>query len=493
MTLRDRVKSTLGLTEDRRMARLVAREMSRQTAEVQTFQARQIASAKVQEIARKSGIKLQEQFGLSAIGMPYSDPDQKSYMYRNYTASAGGKKLASLQPDRALSEIHQDYLNRIGVWLYYTNPVIQAAVDIEVGLIVGSGFKVTAQNDKVQKVLDDHWNHYRNNWNELQYAFVLDLKLFGELCIPTTVADHTGTVTLGYIDPYLIGKVEVDQQFPQIPAAVLLKSAMLADNSNNAAGRLKIISHDDDGYYNDGTVFYFTLGKLLSASRGFSPLLCMADWADALDRLIFARGEIRAQIGRYVWDVMIRGGSPTQCAAFAAELDASQGTGIHRVHNENVEFKAEAPTMGASDANDDADLIKGMFLAGAKLPTHWILQQGDTTNRASALAMGDPVCKRLNSEQNRFIGIMRQILDYQLAMTQKNSVTALADVPPEEMGYEVTGSAIAVEDEAQIAMTLLTTSQALVNAEDRGWIDGEEAGDVFKAQLTKLGYKGEIE
>jgi len=851
MKLKDRLKSTLGLTEERRMARLIAREVSRQTAEVQGFQAKQIATAKVRKLAEKTNITLREQFGLSSIGMPYSDPDPKAYMYRNFSATAGGKQLASLQPDRKLSEIHQDYLNRIGVWLYYTNPIISAAIDIEVGLIVGNGFKVTAEHPKVQKVLDDHWKHFRNNWDELQYNYVLDLKLFGELCLPIVVMKPTGIVTLGYIDPYLIGEVEVDQSFPQIPAAVKLKSALLAERKDTT-GILKIIGRDDNGFYNDGTAFYFTLSKLLSASRGFSPLLCMADWADALDRLIFARGEIRAQIGRYVWDVKLTGKGQPECDAFAASLDATQGTGIHRVHNENVEWAAVAPSMGASDADADAELLKSMYLAGTKLPTHWIFQQGDTTNRAchddktevltptgwmlwseymnngrgqlmtcnesfglefsepskyyeydydgelleidakrinmavtpehrillkrvktntanevweilkakevprhnrfriphifdwekesireyfvlpscafgnnqsraiypelqmsikpwleflgyfiseghihtkrtsgylvnlsqkkgeiadkiqnclnqiglickrheddkgmvrwqindkalnlwlrnncgdkarnkqipeqlwnynpeqleilfqaliagdgsrdprkgrncilysttsktladqiqilclltgrtatvrqsyneghrnsvrhacwhvsiiehnggrtskhpvilgssikshhykgktycvtvpsgmvitrrngkiavsgnSALAMGDPVCKRLSSEQNRFIGIMRAIFDYQLAMAQQYSSVALSGVLPEEMGYEITGTTIAVEDESQIATTLLTTSQALLNAEDRQWISKEEAGDVFKAKLSKLGYKGKID
>jgi len=282
--------------------------------------------------------------------------------------------------DRDLNLLTQRRMQDIAFYLYDSNPMAGRIIEIIEDFVIGDGFSYTAQDPDVKEVLDNFWEDPDNNLDEEMNVNVVELFLFGELCLPVWVNSANGAVKLGYIDPKTILKIKKAPNNPKINQKLIWRKP-----SGSVEREINIINVDKalkSKTYGRlvGDCFYFTINKVSSATRGRSALLRLADWLDGYDSFLFARLERAFLLNNFIWDIQCEGMNKGELEEFVKTL-ATPRPGSIRAHNEKITWKAETPKLESADASDEARLFKQQILGGSGYPEHWF-GEGSTTTRA---------------------------------------------------------------------------------------------------------------
>lgn len=442
------------------------------------------AQRTIQEAAR-----LAEQFNLPLGGVSGAvDADDYLYRYRS-----------SQLIDRSLQPIDQERLNQIAVWLWMVNPIAFNAIEMIRDYVIGTGFYPEAKNPEVKSVLDGHWFDQINNWEIAQGDRFRDLLLFGEfipLMFPNPVSGHT---KIGVIDPFMVEDIITHPNNIGMPLKLRLKPTSAGESSVEKW----IVQVDEDGTLGAqmdrryegkdtrgrlvGDVFYFPANRLLSAKRGRSTLLSGSDWLYAYDRFLFARVENVAKAQSFIWDVTIKNGTKTEIDKFLRNFPRDVRSGSMRVHGDRVAYDAVFPDFKSQSAETEAKLLRGMILASLSLPEHWVFEQGENVNRASAMEMGDPTVMRLLRLQNYMRHIIYMCLRYHRDHVIMFSSTQLKGLRAEEEEFSIVSPAIDVENVRETADTLNSVTNSCAVASDYGWAEDRDIAALWCAVASRLG------
>ncbi len=273
--------------------------------------------------------------------------------------------------NRDLYTLTQKRMQDIAFYLYDSNPMAKRIIEICRDFVVGDGFTYSAEDPDVLEVIEEFWNDPDNNLDVENDVNVLELGIFGELCLPTWVNSANGAVKLGYIDPALILRVKKDKLNPKLNRSLIWKPI----GQDKEPIELDIVNIDKDikskSYgYRQGECFFFTINKVSSAMRGRSDLLTLCDFIDGHDQFLFARLERAFLLNTFIWDVTCEGMNKEDLTEFVKGL-AMPKAGSIRAHNEKVQWKSETPKLESADASEEARLFKMQILGGAGYPEHW--------------------------------------------------------------------------------------------------------------------------
>ena len=376
----------------------------------------------------------------------------------------------------------------IAFYLYDTNPMAGRIIEIIEDFIIGDGFTFKAENEEVQEVLDNFWNDPDNNLDEEMNINVVELFLFGELCLPVWVNPANGSVKLGYIDPKTILKIKKDPKNPKINKTLIWKKVR-----GNKEYSMDIINIDKtlaSKTYGKlaGDCFYFTVNKVSSATRGRSCLLRLADWLDGYDQFLFARLERAFLLNNYIWDVECEGMNKGELEEFVKNLSTPRPGSI-RAHNEKIRWKAETPKLEAADASSEANLFKNQILGGAGFPGHWFAE-GDKTTRATAMEMSLPTLKNLKSKQKKIKFLIKRMFNFVI----DQAITAKTLKENIDRTFKVVPCPIVSRDNTKgTAEAMSGLVSGLVQASDKKWITDDKAKVVLNAVISQLGVDIETE
>jgi len=384
--------------------------------------------------------------------------------------------------NRDLYTLTQKRMQDIAFYLYDSNPIAKRIIEICRDFVVGDGFTYSAEDPDVLEVIEEFWNDPDNNLDVENDVNVLELGIFGELCLPTWVNSANGAVKLGYVDPALILRVKKDKLNPKINRKLIWKPA----GQDKEPIELDIVNIDKDikskSYgYRQGECFFFTVNKVSSAMRGRSDLLTLADWIDGHDQFLFARLERAFLLNTFIWDVTCEGMGKEDLIEFVKGL-AMPKSGSIRAHNEKVTWKSETPKLEAADASEEARLFKMQILGGAGYPEHWF-GSGDRTNRATALTMGEPTLKKLKSRQKSvkymLVNILNYVIDQAILAKRLNS-----DV---DRTFKVIPSPIVSRDNKDMANSIGNLVDGLEKATIKKWLSDKQAKRIFNSVISQLG------
>ena len=112
-----------------------------------------------------------------AIDMMQPMIDGDEGLYRSLTQAT----------NRDLSPITQERMQEIALFLFRVNPLAHRILKLSSSFIASGNVNFKAEDDSVQKILDDHWNHPVNDWDNSFYQKLLELSLYGEQIITTAV------------------------------------------------------------------------------------------------------------------------------------------------------------------------------------------------------------------------------------------------------------------------------------------------------------------
>ena len=365
-------------------------------------------------------------------GISY-DPDM-------YLSPQGGGTLffnRLSQGQRELNPVQQERALELSYFLYESNPLGKSIVETTRDFVLGDsvGCQSTDADEKrrkeQQEVVDDLWSDPINLMDLKIPSKVLELGLWGEQCYPIDVNPVDGSMRLGYIDPGAINSVFLNPRNVEQALAVITtirsdtgydtrwwKIAQPNDDPNSQwYGRIMVdkepvtwidaegVSHSHEV---EGTCFYFAVNKVSNAGRGRSDLLCLIDWIDAYDQLLFGEVDRGLLMKAFIWDVQLEGYTDNQITAYQ-KANPQPRAGSVRYHNEKVQWQAVTPDLKVADASAASDLILSYVSTGARLPKTWLNGTMDV-NKATAQELGAPALARLALRQQIVKHMITQIV-----------------------------------------------------------------------------------
>lgn len=405
----------------------------------------------------------------------------------------GWRKLTGA-PTRELPMMDQSRAIEVAYWLWKTNPMGKWIIEVITAFVTAKGVPYTCKNEKVKKVLDDFWydpvNRMDLNWDN----FVRELGIYGEQLWPAFVADNTGRVRLGYIDPAYISQVYPDPDNVRIKVGVEVSSV----DSSVKLRRLRIVLDEENedflspagktlrDTFEDGFCFFFTINALTNEMRGTSDLFTIADHLDGYEQFLYDSSEKYAQFNTFYHDVTVTGADEDKLEEQRTRYTPPKNGGAF-IHNENVTSEPKAPDLKSSDSEKAARLHRNHILGSVGLPEHWFGGGGDV-NRATATEMDTPSRKIIESRQERSKSMLELMLDFVIYQAESHGM--LRDVTEEELyDYEVQTPEITGKDVAKLSTMLTQVASSLAVAEANGWISNEEAAKAFAFFLAFIGYE----
>lgn len=404
-----------------------------------------------------------------AIAAPFGLADPSLYGFRRLT----GRENQSALRDLPLPT--HERMQDIAYWLYLANPMAQWFTNMQAAYVAGDGVTLASKDEQVQEVLDAFWEDATNAWEASLEDYVRELGMYGEQCWPVFVSPGSGLVRLGYLDPCLIEEVVIDPENAKQAIGVVTKDNYQGIRTGQRRYKTALLIPEDEltpaaqaerEKFTDGACFYFAVNKVSNGSRGWSDLLCKADWMDGYEQFLFQRLE-RSDLGnRVVSDVKMTGATPEQVAAYMKTFQLPPPGG-HFIHNEKIELEMKSPNMNASDAEHDARMFKHQAISPA--PEHWYGGGGDV-NRATAGEMDESTYKVFKQRQNKVKAFIKTVARYQVreakrAGALKQSANDKIDIAmPEMVKADLTKLSGSAQATANSVGAMLT--QGLINKEE---------------------------
>lgn len=396
-------------------------------------------------------------------------------------------------PTRELPMMDTERAIEVAYWLWKTNPLGRWIIEVVTAFVAAKGLPVSCTNEQVEQVVKDFWEDSVNRLDIHWENFVRELGIYGEQCWPVFVADQTGRVRLGYIDPAMIDQVFCDPHNVKIKIGVTVKS-----NNAEPARRLAIVLDDDNeeflseagrnlrDTFAEGRCFFFTVNALTNEMRGTSDLFTVADHLDNYEQFLYDSGDKHARFNSFFYDITVEGADEKKLAAERANYEPPKNGGAF-IHNEKVKSLAVTPDFKSEDSQQAARLHRNHILGSLGLPEHWFGGGGDV-NRATASEMDAPARKIIAARQEKVKNMLELMIDF--VISSAVDAMYLTGVPEDELySYEVQTPDISDKDVAKLSTMLTQVATSLTVAETQGWISSEEAAKAFAFFLAFVGYE----
>ncbi len=410
--------------------------------------------------------------------------DSDDYLYRPLT----GRSMNDLP------EHQHDKMLKVAAHLDRANPIANRILDLLTDFVFGEGVQFKTRNKEVHALLETHWTDPVNKWDSRGPRMFRMRLRDGEVIMMAGVNPVDGKVRWGMIPSRMVKEVAPDPLNWEIIRSVRLKP----QDAGRDGRSLDVINENPETSRLEGQCMFLKVND--DGLRGISMLYPLADFLDALNTMAFSEVE-RAQLLRaFVWDVTITNASPSDLKQHAQEAAyQAPKPGSVRVHNENVDWKALTPQLNSYDATNLLGwVLNTLVLGSAGIPEHWFGSGGDV-NRAVGTVMDTPTIKMLSRMQRDWQDVMMDALRF--VVDEAVAAGALPTMVPAQdsegndtnemiearMAFEVVLPDMDTTDMAQLATTVAQVVQALVVAEERGWIDTDTARNVFLSIVGQLG------
>jgi hypothetical protein len=357
---------------------------------------------------------------------------------------------------------------------YNANPLAFAIIELTTSFVLGEGITVSANNKRVQQVIDAFWYHPENHMEERVYSLCTELALYGELFIHFFVNQYDGSVVIRQIDPSLIDQIETDPQDIEKPLRYHRRpigqtmSATSGDPPNFDPTR----PMDTQGqWFAAGKeVLHVAINKVSNAKRGKSDLATLLPWLRRYKDWLTDRVRINKFKAAFLWDVSLTGADKKTIDRKKMEYAYPPEPGSVIIHNEAEKWTAVEPNINANDASEDGRQIKLMVAVGATLPEHY-LADGNNGNRATATEMSLPTLLKFKRRQRIIKYMLQRILDRVIEEATKAGKLG----PRVDTSYTITFPEIDSGEHNVLAQGMNWLLPALQTAKNQGWISDETA------------------
>ena len=412
------------------------------------------------------------------------DPDFGHSDFNAYRRSGGSRTGTDLDP------LTHERMQQIALILNKTNPMAHRILHMSASFAIGGSLSFEAENNKVQKILQDHWEHPVNQWERQLYQYIFELGLYGELFLRAHVNETDGGVTIGYISPLRVKGVERD------PETGVLTNVIIRGNGSNVQDQpLEIINYvtdprdPDKGFYK-GEVFFWRVNEVSDSTRGISDLLPLSDYLDGLDQFLFDLLERSSHQNMWMWDVLLEGATESDIDKWLTSFHSKPPKpGSIRAHNERVTWTPLAPALGGTDNSEHVRLFKSYILGGAGF-AEWMFGEGGKTGRSQASEMLEPTLRALKQRQKEAKYIVSDVFNFLIDQKiQKNELkTKRLD-----RRFYVSMPTINLKDVTKSSQALWKGAQALQILNQNNLISPERAARITNELLNELDLEGDYD
>ena len=222
--------------------------------------------------------------------------------------------------NRELIPTAQDRMIEIAYWLWETNPLAGWLIDITTAFIMAEGLPYETEDDEVRETLDKFWSDPVNRMDLYFPKHISELHIFGELCMPVFIAEQTGRVRLGYVDPGQIESIITDPENVKMQIGVLTKRYVGDIGGIHVEvepKKYRTVLPEEAEYvlsptarslrnqFVDGECHYFSINNVTNSPRGRSSLLSVSDWLDAYEQYMFDFADKWPMMNAFVWDILV--------------------------------------------------------------------------------------------------------------------------------------------------------------------------------------------
>lgn len=390
-----------------------------------------------------------------------------------WTPVNGGRK-------RDLFPTEQRKARRISLYLWRRNPMAHRLIEQMADFVVGDGFTVSADTTAGQRIADDIWSDPVTNLQMRHRDLFRDLSLTGELAVRVSVNEVAGRMRLGFLDVERIDRVDLD------PDNVLIdKTLWISEGNNVEKVAVPLYVYDDmttpgsPRWVGEGT--YDGVNRTLGQSRGTPDLVAIADYVDGYDQLVFNALERSGLVNAFLFDVTLKGYDETKLNEWMGKHGTAPRPGSVRAHNDSEVWTVLTPNLGSADTVALGRMVKNMGLGGAGVPEAWFAE-GDSVNRATLVAQGDPTFRMLKQRQDLCQNMVKRwvTIGMQAAQGKRLSTAKMPNI-------SVNVPDISQKDLTGVSTALPQIANAIVAAIGEELIDRKSARRVFLQVVSQLG------
>jgi hypothetical protein len=395
-----------------------------------------------------------------------------------FSVDEPGFRRLTNRADKDINQMTQDRMIRLALLLYRQNPLAKRIVNIMADYVVGSGFDVVANDPYVQSEIIDPF--VEANLTDNYHQMAVELGLYGEQYYPAFTNSITGQVRLGIIDPDWIKYIETNPDNILERTAVVLRAA-----PGEKAKTFQVIRPGmdllDDAF--EAPTFMWTLNNVRTATRGISDLLPLFDWLDAYDQTLFSELE-RISYGKaWFWDVTLEGKDEAYAKAWLKRRTQPPVGGII-AHSGEEKWDIQVPDIKTSEQNNTTRMVKNQILGGAGYPEHWFAFGGDA-NRATAIEMGGPTLKSMETRQN----FVKNMIRYMVRHAVDRGMEAGVVPANSDTSFKVNAPEMDRKDLVKITSSLSTLAGSLAVSVMNGFIKQSAASKIYAQVVEYLGYE----
>jgi len=417
---------------------------------------------------------------------------------------AGWRPLTAAKDDRSLTPLEQDDMQRLGAQMWSRNPDARHIVEIQVAYVWGGGMRYEATDERVQRILDEHYEHPTNDWEQRGERMVRSLAVFGEYCPAAFVRKEDGFVKFGTIDPARIDTIEVSPN--NIEELQWVNCKM---DEGMQQKRYRVVHLDSKGFTPQirqpwalpyieaaadttgrfvGNAFFFAVNRLPSTTRGRSDLYALIDWLDFVFKVyvlrakraeILNRSPLKAKVAHASINALLAGKVRKEVESILTGNLKSKAL----LASDELDWEYLTPDIKGGDMADELGILFRPILSGSHYPIHWF-GMSEGMSRATALEMGDPTLTWLQSRQRQVRRFMEDVGRFVIDQARIFS-DRLNGV--ENFDFKVVAPEISVKDQAKIATVVVQVANTLVIANSNGWIDDEQCKQVIRLLLGQFG------
>lgn len=378
---------------------------------------------------------------------------------------------------RDLNPVAQERMYAIAWNLWETNALAKRLVNLMTDLILGEGFTVTAEDERIQEVIDRTWNHQKNQLATRIREFYNSLSLNGELILPVEVNPISGIPIFGFIDPAQVKEILPDPQNILVNDVIVLAQA----DPGQPEKRLKVVRFDPILGRLSGEVFYMGMNKLPNSTRGRSDLLPVADYLDLYDTYLFAEVERLQLLSSFVWDYTVEGADPDQIKEKLRLLpDPKPGTVFG--HNEKEKLEARTPDLKASDRSEAGRMLLTHIAGTYGFPITYLGDTGSTN--ATMQGQNDVMMKTPAARQKEFAGFMATLVQFGVEQATWKNPALFEEA---DNGYKIQMPEIQAKDISRVGGVLSQVVSAMDTAMANGTASRKLAVTTQVAMLKHLG------
>jgi len=382
------------------------------------------------------------------------------------TFLVGTTSLYSTDRDRPAYTREEILEQCLDAWRY--DPLARRIVELTTQYTIGTGFEISAQEQKVEQFIHEFWIHRLNEMDTRLAGFSDELARTGNLFLLIST-DPSGMSYIRAVPADQMEEIITAKNDPDQEIFFRLKS------EDGVSEGLKYTAYDpnddepdENGNFNPVMVHY-AVNRPVGALWGEPDLSHLLKWLGRYTAWLEDRVRLNRFRNAFLYVVKASFVSEAARKARQAELAANPPTpGSILVTDESEEWSVMTPKLEALDANTDGLSIKKMIAAGAGVPLHFLAEPEHST-KTTAESAGEPTYRKFEMRQQVLVNITRNLL--QIVLGRRCEIDKRLD---REAVIEVHASDISARDNSALASAGSAIKGTAMELYEKGMIDASE-------------------